>query len=172
MKKELETSKLYLRPVKQGDEKPLFSLYSNPNVMRYIYDGSLFSETKTRKRVEHFTRAWQQHEFGFWVFLDKASRAVVGYGGFRYFEDDREQFKDQIELCYMLDEPFWGQGYASELVVTMVQTGLDHGFTSMMATILAENIASQCVVEKAGLSYAFDASFDGLIHRVYVLSVA
>ena len=97
---------------------------------------------------------------GFWVFRDKASRAVVGYGGFRYFEDDREQFKDQIELCYILDEPFWGQGYASELVVTMVQTGLDHGFTSMMATILPDNIASQCVVEKAGLSYAFDASFD------------
>ncbi len=143
-------------------------MYQNPNVMKYIYDGSVFLTEKARERVDGFAAHWQQHSFGMWLFRLKNSDEVVGYGGLRYFEDGRPEFKNQIELGYIIDEPYWGIGFAQEAVSACVQAGLNHYHRKrILATILPDNIASQKVAERAGMQYAFDADFDGLLHYIY-----
>ena len=73
-----------------------------------------------------------------------------------------------VELGYILDEPFWGKGYATEAVTACVQIGFEqHHLNYMFATILPENVASQKVIMKAGMKYKCDLSVKGLIHQIY-----
>ena len=170
-KNSFETDRLILKPIVMTDIDHLSPIYQNLNVMKYIYDGSIFSKEEAESRVRGFAKHWQNHGFGMWLFQMKSDNSVIGYGGFRYFEDERPVFKQQIELGYILNEPYWSMGFASEAVNQAVQLGLNqYGINRILATILPDNISSQKVVIKAGLEHTFDADFDGLLHQVYEIN--
>jgi ribosomal-protein-alanine N-acetyltransferase len=167
----IETEQLVLKPIAEKNFQRLFEMYSNPNVMKYIYDGKIFSEELAKEKVADFDAHWHQHGFGMWMIYLKSSEKAIGYAGFRYFEDERDQFKNQIELGYIIDEPYWGKGYAKECIKACVDAGINrYHFQCVVATILPENISSINVATHAGLSYAFDADFDNLIHHVYTIN--
>lgn len=164
----IETVRLILRPVSMDDFMHLNQMYTNPKVMKYIYNGSTFSEADAYKRVKGFVDHWEKHGFGMWILQVKSSNQIAGYAGLRYFEDNRPEFNGKIELGYIIDEPYWGSGYASEAVTACVRAGLNqYHLKRILATILPENIASQKIALKAGLKHTFDAEFDGLKHYIY-----
>jgi len=165
---EIKTERLILRPILFEDWQVLSIMYSNPKVMKYIYDGSTFTTEQAKNRARSFSEHWKNHGFGMWLLTKQSNHSVVGYGGFRYFENEQPEFANQIELGYIIDAPFWGCGYASEAVCAFIQAGF-HQFNMkrILATILPENIASQKIAEKAGLKHTFDAKFSGLLHSIY-----
>lgn len=164
----LETEHLILRPIQQNDTDRLHEMYSNPAVMQYIYDGSVFSREKSEARVAECLLHWEKHGFGLFVMIEKATKNIAGYCVLRYFIDDHPDLNGKIEIGYILDEPFWGKGYATEAVKALIQFGFEqHHFSQILATILPDNIASQKVVQKAGLIYIGDLETHGLMHQIY-----
>jgi RimJ/RimL family protein N-acetyltransferase len=60
------------------------------------------------------------------------------------------------ELGYRLRRSDWGQGLASEGAFALVAWGLrSGGYDKIVATTLAENLASRRVMEKIGMRYAY-----------------
>lgn len=164
----IETKNLILRPINQLDVGRLHEIYSNPVVMKYIYDGSVFTKEKSEVRVSECLLHWEKNGFGLFVMIEKMTKKIAGYCVLRYFTDDHPDLNGKIEIGYILDEPFWGKGYATEAVIACIQFGFDQcNFNQILATILPENIASQKVVKKAGMIYIGDLETHGLVHQIY-----
>ena len=58
----IETPRLRLRPPTEDDLEPLFVLYSDPEVVRYLSFRPLRERGQVRAMLERFVRAWRQGE--------------------------------------------------------------------------------------------------------------
>ena len=164
----IETSHLILRPIQKNDTDRLHEMYCNPAVMKYIYDGNTFTKEKTIERVDECLLHWKNNGFGVYMLIEKSTQLTAGYCVLRYFVNEHPYLDGEIEIGYILDEPFWGKGYATEAVRACIQHGFEkHYFKKILATILPDNIASQKVVEKAGMIFTRDLPIHNLIHRIY-----
>ena len=67
----------------------------------------------------------------------------------------------ELRIGYLIAEPLWGRGYASELVRGLVQWAQGQSYGSVMAGVAAEDAASRRVLEKCGFSRIDD---DGAEH--------
>ena len=94
--------------------------------MQSIYDGNTLTEALSIKKFNGFLYHWQSHQFGVWMLLDKSTQSIVGYCVFRYFEEENSELNGQVELGYILDEPFWGNGYATEAVSACIRIGFEY----------------------------------------------
>ena len=74
--------------------------------------------------------------------IDRAAIGAIGFGG-------RGPI---LELGYALGRDFWGQGYATEATVAMINTARTLGLGGLQAYSFVENPASARVLEKAGFS--------------------
>ncbi|MEZ5933958.1 MAG: GNAT family N-acetyltransferase [Alphaproteobacteria bacterium] len=73
---------------------------------------------------------------------DGRSIGAVGFGGSSAI----------AELGYALGRAYWGQGYATEAVIAMIQTARSLGLGGLQAYSFVENPASARVLEKAGFA--------------------
>lgn len=164
----IETKNLLLRPIQKEDIDRLYEMYTNPSVMKYIFDGSIFTRLQTEKRMEECLLHWKKHGFGLNIMIEKSTGEIAGYCVLRYFVDEHPELNGEIEIGYILDEPYWGKGYATEAVKARIQLGFEkHHFKKILATILPDHIASQKVVKKAGMVYIKDLITNGLMHQIY-----
>jgi [ribosomal protein S5]-alanine N-acetyltransferase len=84
---------------------------------------------------------------------------------------DPERINSAIpEIIYSFEPCWWGQGLASELVPALLDYGLTHcGLARIFATIDPENLASQRVLEKAGVVFdRQEIDSNGLVSLVYL----
>lgn len=166
-----ETKNLILRPIELSDFDRLFEIYSNPLVMKYIYDGSLFSKEKTMVRIHECIDHWKKYGFGFNVMIEKSTSGTAGYCVLRHFDNCHPKLEGKIEIGYILNQPFWNKGYATEAVKACIKIGFEqHHFNEILATILPENIASQNVVKKAGMTHVEDLIDHNLLHQIYSIT--
>lgn len=168
----LSQQKIILRPITVYDTDWFIKIYNNPIIMRDIYDGSTLSRDAAIDRVNHFLQNWQTQQFGVWMIIEKDDPSkIIGYCVFRFFEKNNPILDGQIELGYILDQPFWGKGYATQAVKRCIEIGFElHHFNRILSTILPQNIASQKVVLKAGMKHINDLPVKNLIHQIYEIN--
>ncbi len=68
----------------------------------------------------------------------------------------------ETEVLWTLHPDFWGRGYATEVA----QTSLDYGFGALglgliFAITLPDNLASQAVMKRIGLTYRKRVTYRG-----------
>lgn len=102
---------------------------------------------------------------GVWAGYEKQSDEFIGFFELAHLDDTEE-----IEVGYRLFKEYWGQGYATEISKVLI----DYGFNIMKLDQIAgithpENIASQNVLLKSGLTYIKDAVFYGFLDRYYTI---
>ncbi len=116
----LETERLLLRPLRTSDFDDYAALHADPDVMRWIWDGS----TQNREVAwRHFTFVighWHVRGVGVWAVERKADGAFLGRIGF--FEPEGWP---GLELTWFLVRSAWRQGYATE----GARAALEHAFT-------------------------------------------
>lgn len=153
MKIFLETERLILCRFTEDDADDLFSLDSDPEVMRFVTGG----EATPRSEIEadvvpHFLR-WHEHSerFGYFAAIEKAAGDFLGWFEFR---PPKGGYSDNVELGYRLRKSAWGKGYATEGSRALIRKGFTElGVRRIFAEAMAVNVASRRVMEKAGLSY-------------------
>ncbi len=165
----LETSRLIVRHFVPEDAEALFKIHSNPLVAQHMGDGKPLTYERTRKWIETSMRNYQTKGFGASAVIDKSTCELIGCCGIIY---DPE--RSEPEIIYSFDPCRWGQGFASEIVPAMLEYGLQQCEVSrILATIAPENLASQRVVEKAGMVFLREEiESDGLPSFVYFIEVA
>jgi RimJ/RimL family protein N-acetyltransferase len=147
---EVRTKRLLLRPMRQDDAAPLFALFNNWNVVRFL---SSPPWPYTRDDADWFIGQVVAHS----PELNEDALAItrdgdfIGVIGVRLREANTLQRGAGPNIGYWIGEPFWGQGLMSEAVQAFVQ----HIFTAMDADAIysgafTENAASLRVQEKAG----------------------
>jgi RimJ/RimL family protein N-acetyltransferase len=89
---------------------------------------------------------WALRGYGVFALQAVADAAFLGFAGVLQPEDWPEP-----ELSYSLDQPYWGQGFATEAATAARDWGFaQHRFPRLVSYIWAGNTGSQRVASKLG----------------------
>jgi RimJ/RimL family protein N-acetyltransferase len=144
----LETERLVLRRYERDDLDRLTRLNTDPEVMRYIGDGSLRDREQTRAGIARAQRIYEHFPgLGFWVAEEKKTHRFLGVFALIYIPKTVE-----VEVGYRLMKSAWGHGYATEGARALVRYGLfELGLNRVVGLTHKENDPSKHVLMKAGL---------------------
>ena len=146
----LETQRLILRQLVMEDLDELFALYSDPEIRRYFPDGVKNYED-TKEELEWFLDGHPEHpELGLWATVHKETGKFIGRCGLLPWDIDG---KFEVEIAYLLDKSFWGQGLATEAAKGILRYGFETlKLSRLICLIDPENIGSQNVAKRIGMT--------------------
>lgn len=146
----LTTSRLLLRALEITDAPAIFQLRSDPAVLRY-----LGREPATDiKEAEDFIRNIQDNTLSgksiLWgIALKENPSALIGTICFWNIKPEISE----AESGYAMLPDFWGKGYTTESLQTVMDWGFNTaGFNSIIAVLDAANLPSAAVLQKTGFS--------------------
>ncbi|CAN5304881.1 hypothetical protein BH10PSE19_BH10PSE19_10500 [soil metagenome] len=156
----LETKRLILKTIALSHFEDLFALRSDPEVMKYIGDGSI----QTKEEVENFIKCgagyYEKYGLDFFSVYEKETGKFVGQAGLFHVGFNVKQ--SDIELAYRLHTKYWNRGYATELSKALINYGFSKlSLPKIIAAVRPENDRSRRVMEKAGMSYIGIIDFRG-----------
>ena len=161
----LETERLILRPLRDTDLDDLFTLHSDPEVMRYLADGRPRTYEQVAERLREMLAHWQQHGFGIWLVLDRSDGRFLGRCGF----GNLHGYPD-MELAYGFRREAWGKGYCTEAARAVVQHALETlKLPRLIAVARPQNLASINVMQKLGMTFEKMIDFQGGDAVLYAL---
>jgi ribosomal-protein-alanine N-acetyltransferase len=157
----LETERLVLREITEGDFERIHGYATDPEVVRYVPWGPN-TEQDTHDflaRTMIAAVAEPRLEYVFGVEL-REEPGLLGSVGLYIRPEDT----DQAMLGYAYDRSAWGRGIATEAALAMVGTGFDLlGFRRIWASCDPDNQGSRRVLEKVGMTV------EGLLRRDLVI---
>lgn len=158
----LETARLRLRGHRADDYAALISIWSDPEVVRYI-SGQPSSPQEVWMRLLRYPGLWCLLGYGYWAIEEKASGRCIGDIGYADFKRDITPSLDGMpELGWVLAAEAHGKGYASEALAAVLAWGQAH-FGEHRATCIVDpgNVASIRVAAKAGFQRQQETTYHG-----------
>ncbi|MEZ5941720.1 MAG: GNAT family N-acetyltransferase [Planctomycetaceae bacterium] len=165
----IETSRLFLRPLRIEDAEPLAAVFSDPEVMHWsngLLDVAGVAVWLKERISGDPLRPW----IGPWAVVQKSTTDVIGYCGFFYFPDING--KPETEIGFRLARAYWGQGIATEAAQAVLNCGFgQYNLERLVALIAPDNVASIRVAEKLSMQHERDVLLEGYTYpdRVYVI---
>ncbi|MFD4133419.1 GNAT family N-acetyltransferase [Streptomyces goshikiensis] len=148
---EIRTPRLLLRRWTDDDLVPLSEINADPEVMRWIGDGSTLDLDGTAEDIERFEDEWDEEGFGLFAVELLASGELIGVVGLSVPEWLPEVLP-AVEITWRLGRSYWGQGYASEAAQATLEFALqDRGLDRVIAINRAGNDDSENVIRKLGM---------------------
>ena len=159
-----ETTRLYVRQLKENDEAAFFELMSNPNVMNPIPQKPFDKEESISKLAELILLE-KSSDTKIWCLCKKDCNDLIGICGVLK-NDEKED-----EIAYRLIETFWGNGYGTEITKGLI----DYCFGNMKsdlitADVCVDNIKSVKILNKYfTVKKEFFNADDNCMDRRYIL---
>ena len=146
----LETERLILRHLVLEDLDALYALYRDPEIRQYFPEGTL-NYDDTREELEWFLNGHPRHPtLGLWATIHKPSGNFIGRCGLLPWTIDG---RDEVEVAYLLDRAYWGQGLATEAGKALVNYGFGPlGLSRLICMIDPRNQGSINVARRIGMS--------------------
>ncbi len=162
----ITTQRLRLRAFTVEDAGPLHRIMGEKGVLAYFPNQDPPSLQRTQKLVSGQLAHWEEHGYGWWAVECGAEAGLVGWAGLQYLPDT-----DETEVAYFLEKRHWGQGLGTEAA----QAGLEFGFEELgldciVGIVHPDNIASQRVLEKAGMQFVERTQYFGMDCYRYVVT--
>lgn len=154
----LETNRLILRPLTPNDLDALARLYRDPDIRRFFPEGTL-TLTQTQEELAWIIDVYyRKYGFGLWATIHKATGQFIGRCGLIPWTFDGKQ---EVEVAYLLDKAYWGQGLATEVAQAIRDYGfVQLGLSRLICLIDPDHTASRRVAEKIGMT--LEQSLDGI----------
>ena len=122
-----------------------------PKTSTYLTWGPHTDIEYTKNYLAFVISKYRTGEFFDWAVVIKGEEEkMIGTCGF-----SRIDFSNDIgEIGYVINPDFWGQGYATEAVQTIMQFGFDKlDFNRIEGKFIIGNDASLAVMKKCGMQY-------------------
>ncbi len=158
------TARLIAERLREDHLADLIPLHLDPEVSRYL--GGVRSAEATRDYLTVNLAHWEQYGFGLWV-VKSPDGVFMGRAGIRHLWVDDV---DEVEVAYTFAEPFWGHGFAGEVLVALVQIGFRQlSIPSLTGLVITGNGASRRVLERHGFKLKKESTFPGEPVMIYRL---
>ena len=157
----LTTKRLLLRPLKISDAQEVFNGWaSKEKIATYMRWNQHTSVEETKEWLASEEENANTSDVFNWGIVIKETNMLIGSGGLLYNAE-----LQIYEIGYNLNDTFWGNGFATEAGVAMVEYAL-HVLKekNIFAVYAKDNSASGKVLEKLGFRYIKDgeySSYDG-----------
>lgn len=167
----LETRRLVLRRWREEDVVPMTAVTGDPEVMRWIRDGSLLDAKQTRSRIRTWELEWDTHGFGLFAVELKSTGQLAGFAGLSV-PHFLPELLPAVEIGWRLGREHWGRGLASEAAAAVVQFGFDsRGLERIVSIIQVGNSASERVAIKLGMRPILETVSSGGERRLRVFEL-
>jgi len=162
----VETERLRAEPICAAHHDDLCRLLGDPRVGATL--GGVLSPPRVTAQIEQLGAHWERHGFGYWVWRDRATGAVVARGG---LSRAHVGGRDEVEVGWAVLPDHWGEGFATELGAASVRHAFEQlALDDVVAYTLPDNRASRRVMEKLGFAFERDVVHAELPHVLYRVS--
>ncbi len=148
---ELHTARLRLRPWYDDDLDALAEMYADPEVMRYIGDGSVRTRDETAAGLARMRAEWDEQGHGMFAVELRESGELTGWTG-TTVPSFLPEVLPAVEIGWRLARRFWGRGLATGPPAP--PSGM-RSTRSRLERILSicnvDNAASEAVMRKLGM---------------------
>ena len=150
----LKTDRLRLRKTKLSDAEAIFRQYAqDPEVTKYVSWRAHRDIEETREYVRMCLLAWDVGKAFHWVIERNEDRQVIGMMIARASDE-------KWELGYVLARAYWGQGYMTEALTSLIAWALKQpGIYRIWGVCDVDNLASARCMQKAGMQ------LEGILRR-------
>ena len=144
-----QTERLRLRRMQRCDVDAMRDVYSDPEAMRYVGDGSAISEEDVLRWVDITLANYANKGYGMFVVELRETGQVIGFCGLVH---PGGQELPELKYAYLRDH--WGNGYATEAGEALRGYGeRELGMAGIISTVDAEHTVSQQVLKKCNFTY-------------------
>lgn len=151
----LTTPRLRLDPWSEGHAAMLGALALTPAVVRYIGDGSPWTDARVQDVCARNLEHWRRHGFGWRVvtLTEAPERGPVGFIMLAFAGEGAGIGADEYEIGWWLAPSAWGRGLAREGAAAVRDEAFERvGAPSIAARIQPANQASLAVAAAIGLT--------------------
>lgn len=146
----IETDRLRLRAPRLSDKEVHIAMWADARVTRFIGGEPRAPDVSWGKFLAA-AGLWPVMGFGYWVFADKASDALIGMGGLSYFCRGIAELEDVPEAGWAFDADHWGSGLATEAMTAALGWADAHLDAAEVRCIIEPgNAGSERVAAKLG----------------------
>lgn len=160
-----ETERLLIRELVDDDINDLYSLLSDPIIMQYC--SGAMDRNGAIKWLESVKKYYDKYGHDYWAAIDKDTNEFIGQLGIIKQEVDGEWLDC---IAFMISKDKWRMGYATEGARGCIRYTKDAlQLQELYATVEKENIASQEVLRKIGMTYVKDVECFGDIMKLFII---
>jgi len=143
----IETTRLYLRPVATEDLDALCLLDTDTEVRHFFPEGAL-TPFHVQKEIERFIHEWETLGFGMFSVFEKINNQLIGRGGFAKLQSG------EVEMGFLFLKEYWGQGFATEASIALLEWAKTHvPAPRIVAFAPLHHLASLRVIQKSGMVF-------------------
>lgn len=146
----LETDRLILRKITGEDVEDMFSYGSNDEVSKYVSWDTHRTLEDTKEFIDFVLGQYKNKKTAPWGIEYKENGKLIGtieYIGW-------QPRHNSAEIGYVLHQEYWGKGITTEAAKELLAFGFNKmELVRVQARCFTENIGSQRVMEKIGMSY-------------------
>lgn len=134
---------------------------------KYFPDDWKMKPEKSPEWIDFQLKRYQEERYGLQALIDKKSGNLIGQCGLLLQNVDG---RNEIEIGYHLISRYWGKGYAIEAASEFKKLAFENNVTTSIISIIdIENVPSQKVAEKNGMTRATRTKYldmDVFIYRI------
>ena len=134
MKKILETERLFLREMDEGDYHALCKILQDEKAM-YAYEHA-FSDAEVQEWLERQLGRYHEYGFGLWAVICKSTGEMIGQCGLTMQDCDGKQV---LEVGYLFQRAYWHQGYATEAAIACKEYAFSQLGAERVYSIIRDN---------------------------------
>lgn len=162
---QIGTDRLLLRPIAVDDVDAFARIFADPEVLRFVGDGTTASREETAEWTERSIARNTNEGFDRRSVVLRETGHVIGWCGIAVWDIEG---RTERELGYVLAREHWGRGLATEAAMAMRDHALGAlGLRRLIALVAQGNAASERVAGKLGFTYERDAPFHGRTVRLF-----
>jgi RimJ/RimL family protein N-acetyltransferase len=152
------TARLRAERLTAAHAAELQRMHDDPAVMAHL--GGVRNAAQTAAYLARNLKHWADHGFGLWILRELDGGDPVGRAVLRHILIDGI---DEVEVGYGFYRAYWGRGLATEVTTECLALGRRHlHLGSIVAITSPDNLASNRVLQKAGLVHERDLIQDGV----------
>lgn len=145
----IETSRALLRRFELEDLNNLITLETDPEILKYITDGKVYTKEEVKARLEKIiAEAPGLEPLGIWAAEFHDTEEFIGWFMLRYYD----RFKEP-ELGFMIAKKHWRKGLTKEIADALIQFAKYKKLPTLVAITHPDHTASMKLLEKLGFKF-------------------
>ena len=151
----IETERLTIRSFSVADVPAYAAIVADPRVTRFLADGLPHTYEEAEAYIIDCIARDDATGISRYAVLLKTERDLIGFCGFK-------QLHDYIDFGWRYAHHAWGQGFATEAALRVLDYGTQQvGLTNIAAGAFTDNAASVRIIEKLGFKHVATDQFYG-----------
>jgi ribosomal-protein-alanine N-acetyltransferase len=115
--RELETDRLFLRNISPDDRDFIFTVFSNDDVNKYLYDAEPLTDISGADDIIDSYQEPEPRNQHRWAIIRKTDNVKMGTCGFHCWDKNNAK----AEIGYDLLREYWGNGYMQEAIGEIIK---------------------------------------------------